>query len=73
MIPAAAQPRPASPNTSDAAAADRLSNDDLQKLDAYWRACTYLAAGMIYLRSNPLLRQPLKPEHVKQRLLGAPA
>jgi xylulose-5-phosphate/fructose-6-phosphate phosphoketolase len=70
MTPAAAQPQPASPNTSDAAAADRLSNDDLQKLDAYWRACTYLAAGMIYLRSNPLLRQPLKPEHVKQRLLG---
>jgi len=49
---------------------DRLSADELRKIDAYWRACTYLAAGMIYLRSNPLLRTPLKPEHVKQRLLG---
>jgi hypothetical protein len=39
-------------------------------LDAYWRACNYLAAGMIYLRANPLLREPLKVEHIKQRLLG---
>jgi xylulose-5-phosphate/fructose-6-phosphate phosphoketolase len=50
--------------------AERLSSDELRKMDAYWRACTYLAAGMIYLRSNPLLRTPLKFEHVKQRLLG---
>jgi len=55
---------------SDVATAERLSNDELQSIDAYWRACTYLAAGMIYLRSNPLLRDPLKAEHVKQRLLG---
>src|SRR6201981_104865 len=47
-----------------------LSAEDLRKIDAYWRACTYLAAGMIYLRDNPLLRQPLKEEHVKRRLLG---
>jgi hypothetical protein len=39
-------------------------------LDAYWRACNYLAAGMIYLQANPLLREPLMPEHVKLRLLG---
>jgi xylulose-5-phosphate/fructose-6-phosphate phosphoketolase len=39
-------------------------------MDAYWRACPYLAAGMIYLRGNPLLREPLKPDHLKQRLLG---
>jgi xylulose-5-phosphate/fructose-6-phosphate phosphoketolase len=39
-------------------------------MDAYWRACNYLAAGMIYLRANPLLREPLQPGHVKQRLLG---
>jgi xylulose-5-phosphate/fructose-6-phosphate phosphoketolase len=49
---------------------DRLSADELRKIDAYWRACNYLAVGMIYLRDNPLLREPLKPEHVKKRLLG---
>ena len=43
---------------------------ELEKLDAYWRACNYLAAGMIYLRDNPLLREPLSIEHVKNRLLG---
>src|SRR5258705_11562248 len=48
----------------------RLSIEELRKIDAYWRACNYLAAGMIYLRENPLLRQPLKPEHIKLRLLG---
>src|ERR1700751_1057228 len=47
-----------------------LSAEDLRKIGAYWRACNYLAAGMIYLRDNPLLREPLKPEHVKTRLLG---
>ena len=47
-----------------------LSTDERRKIDAYWRACNYLAVGMIYLRDNPLLREPLKPEHVKNRLLG---
>ena len=47
-----------------------LSEDELRKIDALWRACLYLCAGMIYLRDNPLLREPLKLEHVKQRLLG---
>jgi xylulose-5-phosphate/fructose-6-phosphate phosphoketolase len=47
-----------------------LSPAELSKMDAYWRACNYLAAGMIYLRVNPLLRQPLKAEHIKPRLLG---
>jgi xylulose-5-phosphate/fructose-6-phosphate phosphoketolase len=47
-----------------------LSDDELQKLHAWWRACNYLAAGMIYLRDNPLLREPLRVEHVKKRLLG---
>ncbi len=47
-----------------------LSSEEVQKIHAYWRACNYLAAGMIYLRDNPLLREPLKPEHIKQRLLG---
>ncbi len=47
-----------------------LSPDELDKIDAYWRACNYLAAGMIYLKKNPLMREPLKPEHIKSRLLG---
>jgi xylulose-5-phosphate/fructose-6-phosphate phosphoketolase len=49
---------------------NRLSREELNKMNAYWRACNYLAAGMIYLRENPLLRKPLKAEHVKKRLLG---
>ena len=47
-----------------------LPKEELAKIDAYWRACKYLAAGMIYLRENPLLRQPLTRDHIKQRLLG---
>jgi xylulose-5-phosphate/fructose-6-phosphate phosphoketolase len=42
----------------------------LELVDAYWRACNYMAAGMLYLRANPLLRHPLKAEHIKRRLLG---
>jgi len=47
-----------------------IPETDLQRLDAWWRACNYLAAGMIYLKDNPLLREPLAPGHVKERLLG---
>lgn len=47
-----------------------LNPQQLDQLHAYWRACNYLAVGMIYLRDNPLLREPLKVEHIKQRLLG---
>ncbi len=47
-----------------------LSPDQLNRIDAYWRACNYLAVGMIYLRDNPLLREPLREEHLKSRLLG---
>jgi xylulose-5-phosphate/fructose-6-phosphate phosphoketolase len=47
-----------------------LSPEELRKTNAYWRACNYLALGMIYLQSNPLLKEPLKPEHIKNRLLG---
>jgi xylulose-5-phosphate/fructose-6-phosphate phosphoketolase len=47
-----------------------LSAEELRLTDAYWRACNYLCAGMLYLRHNPLLREPLKPEHIKNRLLG---
>jgi xylulose-5-phosphate/fructose-6-phosphate phosphoketolase len=54
--------------SADAAAP--LTPDELRKTNSYWHACNYLAAGMIYLRANPLLREPLKPEHIKNRLLG---
>jgi len=47
-----------------------LSDADLQQMDAYWRAANYLSVGQIYLLDNPLLREPLRPEHVKPRLLG---
>jgi xylulose-5-phosphate/fructose-6-phosphate phosphoketolase len=47
-----------------------LSNEELRLMHAWWCACNYLALGMIYLRANPLLREPLKPEHIKYRLLG---
>ena len=47
-----------------------LTPEELRKIHAYWRACNYLALGMIYLQANPLLREPLKPEHIKNRLLG---
>ncbi|MDR2220342.1 MAG: phosphoketolase family protein [Methylobacillus sp.] len=47
-----------------------VTEAELQSLNAWWRACNYLAAGMIYLRDNPLLKEPLKPEHLKNRLLG---
>jgi xylulose-5-phosphate/fructose-6-phosphate phosphoketolase len=57
-------------SSADVATSARLSSEELRKIHAYWRACTYLAASMIYLRGNPLLREPLKPEHIKKRLLG---
>src|SRR5690554_3468121 len=44
--------------------------EDLNLLDAYWRAANYLSVGQIYLLDNPLLRQPLTLEHIKPRLLG---
>jgi xylulose-5-phosphate/fructose-6-phosphate phosphoketolase len=47
-----------------------LSGDELRLIDAYWRAANYLSVGQIYLLANPLLREPLRPEHVKPRLLG---
>ena len=47
-----------------------LADTQLASIDAYWRACNYLSVGMIYLKDNPLLREPLKADHVKHRLLG---
>jgi xylulose-5-phosphate/fructose-6-phosphate phosphoketolase len=59
----------ASPHASASTHAP-LSSEELRKLDAWWSACNYLSVGMIYLRDDPLLEKPLKPEDVKQRLLG---
>ncbi|MDW2741125.1 phosphoketolase family protein [Atlantibacter subterraneus] len=47
-----------------------LSDREIQLIDRYWRAANYLSVGQIYLMDNPLLREPLKPEHIKPRLLG---
>src|SRR6476620_6782644 len=57
-------------SSGQSAAAGPLSPDELRKMDAYWRALNYLSVGQIYLLDNPLLRRPLKREHVKPRLLG---
>ncbi|HET9757884.1 MAG TPA: phosphoketolase family protein [Candidatus Limnocylindrales bacterium] len=47
-----------------------LTDDETRLIDAYWRAANYLSVGQIYLMANPLLREPLRPEHTKPRLLG---
>jgi xylulose-5-phosphate/fructose-6-phosphate phosphoketolase len=52
------------------AATAPLSPAELERINAYWRAANYLSVGQIYLLDNPLLREPLRPEHVKPRLLG---
>ncbi len=57
-------------SASVSAPEETLTAEELRLIDAYWRACNYLSAGMIYLYDNPLLREPLKPEHIKKRLLG---
>ncbi|WP_455550196.1 phosphoketolase family protein, partial [Frankia casuarinae] len=51
-------------------AAGPLSPAELDLIHAYWRAANYLSVGQIYLLDNPLLTEPLRPEHVKPRLLG---
>src|SRR5947209_12889592 len=56
--------------TTSAAAMPYLSDRERKRIDAYWRAANYLSVGQIYLLANPLLREPLLPEHVKPRLLG---
>lgn len=60
----------AAPLASASSIASPLDVLSLERLHAWWRACNYLAVGMIYLRANPLLREPLRPEHIKHRLLG---
>src|ERR1700736_6746191 len=63
-----------SATTAAPAAADLLPSplgaEELRRIDAYWRAANYLSVGQIYLVDNPLLREPLRLEHVKSRLLG---
>ncbi|WOJ89737.1 phosphoketolase family protein [Methylocapsa polymorpha] len=58
------------PGLNEATVEGPLGADDLRKIDSYWRAANYLSVGQIYLLDNPLLREPLRPEHVKARLLG---
>ena len=55
---------------SHASPQNPLASEELRLIDAWWRACNYLSVGMIYLTDNPLLKEPLKPEHTKHRLLG---
>jgi xylulose-5-phosphate/fructose-6-phosphate phosphoketolase len=62
MTNSVSQTAPALPNV--------LSPTELNQIDAYWRAANYLSVGQIYLYANPLLREPLKKEHIKPRLLG---
>jgi xylulose-5-phosphate/fructose-6-phosphate phosphoketolase len=56
--------------TRSTVAGKPLGADELRATDTYWRACNYLSLGMIYLLENPLLDEPLRPEHIKNRLLG---
>jgi xylulose-5-phosphate/fructose-6-phosphate phosphoketolase len=59
-----------SPSESSSVSHNSLPEDELRKIDAYWRAANYLSVGQIYLYANPLLTEPLRPEHIKPRLLG---
>jgi xylulose-5-phosphate/fructose-6-phosphate phosphoketolase len=52
------------------AARPTLDAEELRKIDAWWRACNYISLGMLYLVENPLLKEPLRPAHIKHRLLG---
>ena len=58
------------PAAGETPAISTLDPDELRRIDAWWNACNYLSVGMIYLRDNPLLREPLEVEHIKHRLLG---
>ena len=68
-IPKAAAKAPARMSKKDS-----LTKDQLRAVDAWWRAANYLSACQLYLLDNPLLRQPLRPEHLKQHIVatGAP-
>src|SRR6202012_190706 len=77
VMPTAAKAKPKSPVTKKSAAkpasrqsGTRLDQQELDLMDAYWRAANYLSVGQIYLRDNPLLRRPLTRDDIKPRLLG---
>jgi phosphoketolase len=55
---------------NDKVGQEQMSPELLNKMNAYWRAANYLSVGQIYLHENPLLREPLKPENIKNMLLG---
>jgi len=67
--PKRSSPARSTPRRAGSASA-ALSDTELRRIDAYWRAANYLSVGQIYLLDNPLLRQPLRKEHIKPRLLG---
>ena len=69
-MPSLQQTQPKSPPTGAPTGASPLSDDELAKIDAWWRAANYISVGQIYLLANPLLREALTHEHVKPRLLG---
>src|SRR6516162_11287739 len=70
MTPTTTDLKRKSDDGSKAAAAGPLSAEELRQMHAYWRAANYLSVGQIYLMDNPLLKEPLKLEHIKPRLLG---
>src|SRR5436190_92839 len=63
-------PRRTEPFTITQSGKGPLSPEELRKLDAWWRAANYLSIGQTYLYDNPLLKEPLKKEHIKPRLVG---
>src|SRR5579872_1829308 len=69
MPAAIAELSPYAPTRSTITASP-LNPEELREIEAYWRTCNYLSLGMIYLQENPLLAETLRPEHIKNRLLG---
>ena len=63
-------PSSSSPRLDEDGLGALLPDEELRAIDAYWRAANYLSVGQVYLLANPLLREPLRSEHVKPRLLG---
>src|SRR6187551_2587787 len=61
---------PGSPKMPHTNASTDITDKELALMDRYWRAANYLSVGQIYLLANPLLREPLRAEHIKPRLLG---
>src|SRR5580704_14637602 len=70
MSPASTEVKRKTGDGTKPATARPLSADELRKMDAYWRASNYLSVGQIYLLDNPLLKETLKREHIKPRLVG---